>query len=227
MKPCHGTPRVLVIAGGVSPTAATMRRVGPTDAVIVADSGLDHARHLDIVPSLAVGDFDSVSPEGLAWATEHGVALQRHRVDKDQSDLALALEQAAALGPSEVVVAGIDGGRPDHFVTNLAVLGRLAQTTNISVSAESHDARYWWVTADRVIDPHPCSTVTLTAVGGDATGVITSGFRYRLAGETLEALSSRGLSNVVTDDVVSVCVESGIVLAIGTIDGAEAPGVAR
>ena len=56
--------------------------------------------------------------------------------------------------------------------------------------------------------------VTLLAHGGPATGVGTSGLRWALAGETLDAGSSRGVSNVFEAREATVTLESGVILAI-------------
>jgi thiamine pyrophosphokinase len=56
--------------------------------------------------------------------------------------------------------------------------------------------------------------VTLLALGGPAVGVTTDGLEYPLAGETLTAGSSRGVSNVFAQPEVVVRVGRGVVLAV-------------
>jgi thiamine pyrophosphokinase len=56
--------------------------------------------------------------------------------------------------------------------------------------------------------------VTLLALHGRADGVRTTGLEYPLAGETLEAGSSRGVSNVAVESRVRVAVEHGVLLAV-------------
>jgi len=46
------------------------------------------------------------------------------------------------------------------------------------------------------------------------TGVRTTGLRWALEGETLEAGSSRGVSNVFAAPEATVSLESGVILAI-------------
>ena len=57
---------VVIFAGGARPVARRVR--GPAAAasfVIAADSGADHALALGQRIDLAVGDFDSISADGL------------------------------------------------------------------------------------------------------------------------------------------------------------------
>ena len=45
--------------------------------VIAADGGLDHALAAGLTPAVLVGDLDSVSSDGLAWAEAHAT-IERH-----------------------------------------------------------------------------------------------------------------------------------------------------
>ena len=89
--------------------------------VIAADSGADHALALGVPIDLAVGDFDSISAAGLATLERHGVRLERHPVDKEATDLELALDAAVAAHPRRVVVVGGTGGRLDHVLGELSL----------------------------------------------------------------------------------------------------------
>jgi len=57
-------------------------------------------------------------------------------------------------------------------------------------------------------------TVSLLAVGGDATDVRTGGLRYPLRGEPLPIGSSRGLSNEIAERPAWVSVGSGALLLV-------------
>ncbi len=68
--------------------------------MVAADSGLDLARLLGVPVDLVVGDFDSADPAGVAAAVAAGSRLERHPVDKDATDLELALDAVLRLGRS-------------------------------------------------------------------------------------------------------------------------------
>ncbi|HRE03313.1 MAG TPA: hypothetical protein PLV68_18590, partial [Ilumatobacteraceae bacterium] len=71
------------------------------------DSGLDHALAIGIAPSLLVGDLDSVSNAGRAWAETHEVEICQHPPLKDSTDTELALAAAVESGVTDVVLLGI------------------------------------------------------------------------------------------------------------------------
>ena len=204
---------VLILAGGATPTPQVQRALPPAAMCIAADSGIDHARRLGITPDVVVGDLDSVSADGLAWAEQTEAVIHRYPSEKDQTDLELAMEYAVEAEPTRIVVAGIGGGRFDHLLANFAVLADrryagphidgLVGTALVSVV---HD--------DRQLLGEVGELISLLAVGGRAEGVATTGLRYRLAGETLRAGSSRGVSNVFAARRATVSLVEGTLLAI-------------
>src|SRR5262245_21892324 len=106
--------RVVVLVAGGDGVVRALPSI-PGDAVVVAaDSGVDRARSLGLTVHHAVGDFDSVTAEGLRWAGERGAVLHRHEPDKDATDIELALDLALGFGPTRLLVIGGAGGRLDH-----------------------------------------------------------------------------------------------------------------
>ena len=204
---------VLILAGGATPTPQVQRALPPAAMCIAADSGIDHARRLGITPDVVVGDLDSVSADGLAWAEQTEAVIHRYPSEKDQTDLELAMEYAVEAEPTRIVVAGIGGGRFDHLLANFALLADrryagpqidgLVGTALVSVV---HDHRQLLGEVGELI--------SLLAVGGRAEGVATTGLRYRLVGETLRAGSSRGVSNVFATRRATVSLVEGTILAI-------------
>ena len=99
----------------------------PFEAVIAVDGGLDAALAAGLVPTLLLGDLDSVTPAGLRWADEHGLPVMRHPADKDDTDTALALAEivrTADLAATDVIVLGASTiDRFDHVLGTLIALG--------------------------------------------------------------------------------------------------------
>jgi thiamine pyrophosphokinase len=206
----------VVFAGG-DPLPEEVRRLLPHDALVVAaDSGLDLARRLGVPVDLVVGDFDSADPAGLAAAAAAGSVLERHPVDKDATDLELALDAVLRLGRSPVrIVGGAGWDRLDHLLANVLLVA----------SPRYAPLRLcWWVKGAEVSPIHrrldlsgaPGELITLLAVGGPATGVTTTGLRWPLLGETLTPGSTRGVSNELAAAAATVSVETGVLVAIRT-----------
>jgi len=197
----------LVVAGGDRPPPNILSVLPPLALTIAADSGVDHARSLDLPVDVVLGDLDSASDAAIEWARGRGAEIEKHPADKDQTDLELALAKAARWiedqdreqhgdeSVDELVVIGLDGGRIDHWLANLMTLAG-PYTASVTTTAYLGRCRVSVVRDHRELWGRPGELVTLLAVGGPADGVTTSGLVYPLSNERLEATSARGVSNV-------------------------------
>ena len=109
---------VVVVASGEGPELTLPRAT----RVVAADGGLLRARALGLDVDVVVGDLDSATPEALAAAETAGARVVRHPPAKDATDLELALDEAAALGASRVLVVASAEGRLDHLLGSLLLL---------------------------------------------------------------------------------------------------------
>jgi thiamine pyrophosphokinase len=204
---------VVVVSGGEPPDPRAALAVPLGAPVVAADKGLEHALALGLEVAVAVGDFDSASAESVAVAEAAGTRIERHPHDKDATDLELALDLAAAMSPKRILVLAGDGGRLDHHLAALLLLGS-DRYAGSQVDALVGSARVHVVRGARTLDGAPGELLTLLALHGPAEGVTTEGLAYPLRGETLEPGSSRGVSNVFDADAAHVSVERGVLLAI-------------
>ena len=205
---------VVVVAGGPAPDATAALGIPAGARVIAADEGLEHAIALGLDVELAVGDFDSVSPEALAAAEAAGTGVERHPAEKDATDLELAVDAAVALGAHRVLVVAGDGqGRLDHLLAAVLLLAS-PRYEGIELDAIVGTGSVHVVRRERELLGEPGDLVTLLAVAGPAEGVTTTGLSYPLRKETLAPGSTRGVSNVFESPTARVTLEGGVILAI-------------
>jgi len=204
---------VVVVSGGDLPAPRAALEVPLGASVIAADKGLDHALALGLDVTVAVGDFDSASPEAVAVAEAAGVRIERHPQEKDATDLELALDAALTMTPARILVLAAEGGRLDHLLS-AALLLASERYARSQIDAFVGKARIHVLRGERELEGEPGELVTLLAVNGPAEGVTTEGLAYPLHGETLEPGSSRGVSNVFASRRARIAVERGVVLAI-------------
>jgi thiamine pyrophosphokinase len=209
-------PDVVVVASGAGPSVT----VPGASTVIAADGGLDRATALGLDVDVVIGDLDSVSAGALAAAEAAGARVVRHPEAKDATDLELALDEAVRLGARSVLLVASAEGRLDHLLGSLVLLGAEPYAA-IELDAIVGDALVHVVRGERALRGSPGELLSLIAVGGPATGVVTSGLDFPLASETLRPGSSRGLSNVFTATEARVALDAGVLLAIRP-DAAEA-----
>jgi thiamine pyrophosphokinase len=217
-----GRRLAVVIAGGEGVEPAVLRRLPAERIVIAADSGLDTARAAGVTVDILIGDLDSVSAEGLAAAAAEGVVVDRHPVDKDRTDLDLALQRVVDDGFTECALLGGAGGRLSHLLANAGLVAAeryagievrwLVGATEAQVARPGRDV---------VVEGAPGDLVSLLAAADPATGVSTTGLRWALDGAVLEPGSTRGVSNQLTGGQATVTVSRGSLLVIHEPAGEE------
>ncbi|MFM7270278.1 MAG: thiamine diphosphokinase [Actinomycetes bacterium] len=207
----------LVFAGGepVDPRwqAEVAARARAGAVVIAADSGLHHVHALDLTATRLVGDLDSASEAAVARARSEGTPVEAHPIDKDATDLHLALDAARRAGATRITVLGAGGGRHDHLLAN-ALLLAAEEFADLDLDACFGSDRVTVVRRHARLAGAPGDRITLLAVGGPARGITTTGLRWSLTDGTLEPGSSRGVSNEFTEVAAEVTLTAGVLLAI-------------
>ena len=186
----------------------------PDDALVVAaDGGLGEANRLGVAVDLLVGDLDSASPADVESFEARGGDVRRHPVDKDATDLDLAITEAIVAGVGHVVVVGGDGGRLDHLLANAVMLAS-SRYAAVDVDAVLGSSLLHVVRGRREITGVADELISLLALGGPARGVRTEGLRWGLDGAVLEPGSSLGVSNRFVANRAAIEVAEGVVLAV-------------
>jgi len=201
---------VLIFAGGDVPAAPLAEELPAADLVVAADSGYDLAVSEGFAVDVLVGDMDSIATEVIPGH----VIVERHPVDKDRTDLEIALAKVAVEGPERVVVVGGSGGRLDH---------ELAVATLITSERWARIGEVDWVTARgwayvvrgrRIIHGDVGGLISLIAMGGTASGVTTRGLRWNLSRADLHHGMTLGVSNVFEGPIADIKVEDGCLLVV-------------
>lgn len=174
--------------------------------VIAADRGLVHLEKRGVVPHLIVGDFDSLGriPQG-----EH---IIRHPVEKDDTDMMLAVKTGLEQGCRRFLLYGGLGGRLDHTYSNLQTLVYLAR----------HGASGWLLGQGMAVTalrngrmdfaPGRDGSLSVFCPDGEARGVTLTGLYYPLHDAVLTSAFPLGVSNQFTGQAASVSVEDGTLL---------------
>ncbi|ULQ58938.1 thiamine diphosphokinase [Brucepastera parasyntrophica] len=113
---------VILGAGDIADYEGAGARINPKSFIICADGGLRHCKKLKVHPDLLIGDFDSSEITELPKNTEHIILSP----DKNYTDTAYAAEEARNRGYTDIFFAGMTGGRLDHTLANLQILGSCA-----------------------------------------------------------------------------------------------------
>ena len=204
---------VHVFAGGDPVTPERIERLGPPDLVIAADSGADIAAGAAVTVDILVGDLDSISRRALDRIFDGKTVIEAHSPDKDATDLELALEVALRADPSEIVFVGGGGGRLDHLLGNVGVIGSPA-ARHVPVNWVMERETAYVVRGGRTIPTSPGELFSLIPIGKDAHGVHLRHARWPLHDASLRVHGSAGISNIALGQEVEIEVGEGAVLVI-------------
>ena len=182
------------------------RRPAPGDTVIAADGGWRVCREEGIVPDLLLGDFDSLH------TVPDFAHIRRVPVEKDDTDMMLAIKEGLARGETEFHLYGGMGGRTDHTIANLQGLLYLAER-----------GAQGWLYGDRErftairngeidLPAREKGIVSVFCMGADAQGVTIEGGQYTVHDAVLTASFPLGVSNHFVGNPVRVAVTRGSLL---------------
>jgi len=208
----------LIFANGQLHNGEAVRRALATPAhIIAADGGAHLALDLGYSISLLIGDMDSISPPMLHQLEAQGVEVMRFSPEKDETDLQLALQEAARRGATWIRVIGALGGRFDQQLANIYLLN-LPELAACDVRLVDGSQTIWMVSAgEHDIMGTVGDTVSLIPLGGAVRGITTIGFEYPLHNETLQLGPARGISNVIAAPQPRLIIGAGVLLVVHSI----------
>jgi thiamine pyrophosphokinase len=208
--------RAVIFVNGVLPEPkAVLSLIHPGDLLIAADGGLRHIKRLGLTPHVLIGDLDSVSPQDILALQNSAVQVERYPVDKNETDLELALLYACRHKCQHIVLIGALGGRLDQTLGNISLL-LLPELAGLDVRLDDGIEEVFFIRTSAALDGQPGDTVSLLPWNGPVQGVTTHHMRYPLFAETLYPEHTRGISNVIEDLPASVQISSGLLLCIHT-----------
>ena len=198
---------VIVIGKNVSPKLAKARCKGAF--VFGADQGAEYCIEHGIRVDIAVGDFDSVTPEAKAKIAQNSARFIELPPHKDMTDTAHALFLCGDNFPSITILGGIAGNRIEHFVANVDLL----RAHPNKLFLEDDDSLCFALSKSTVaVTKAECEYVSLFAL--EEATVTATGFEYPLTSATLTVGNPIGVSNQLRDEQGSIHVERGLVLVI-------------
>jgi thiamine pyrophosphokinase len=112
--------KVMLVAGGRPPQREWLSMAAGHFPVWCVDRGIDSCHAGQVIPQYLIGDGDSATAAGWTWAQTLGIPVEGHPVDKDLTDLQLALQKVGAeYEEAAVILTGVWGGRFDHLFSNI------------------------------------------------------------------------------------------------------------
>ena len=194
---------------GAAPVLRVAVMPNKDDYIIAADGGLDTLNSLGLAADLILGDFDSLS------FTPQGDNVITHPVEKDCTDMQLALEQGYSEGFREFYIyGGVGGDRLDHFVANLQLLSLFADKgADCFLFGEGYVITCL-CNGECAFSDKAEGTVSVFCACDKAEGVTIKNLKYTLQDSTLSNLTPLGVSNSFIGKEGKISVKKGILMLV-------------
>ncbi len=214
--PQPAPPPVLVVADAPGVSLEPWRALLATSPLVVAaDGGARLALAAGRLPDLVVGDDDSLAEDGWYRAAGPAAAappFERHAVDKDETDLELALLRAATLAPAgaAIWILGAWGGRMDHSLANLCLLAHPGLAGR-EVCLVDGAQRAWLLQGpgELRVAGRAGDGLSLLPLGDGVRVARTEGLAWSLCDAALPFGPARGVSNRLTAASALIALSTG------------------
>lgn len=206
--------RIIILANGdLINRDYVQSQLKPDDMIIAANGGTRLAFALNIIPSMVIGDRDSLPTHLQEWLLTHKIPHKQHPPEKDETDLELAIYYAIEKKPQKILFLGLTGSRTDHMLANFSLLVIVAHH-NIQAEVIVNQEHIYAVTEDLILRGQPGDTLSILPWGGDALGVSTEGTKWKLQDATLPFGPARGISNIMVQAQVEIRIKQGLILVV-------------
>ncbi len=207
--------RIVIFANGELPDGErALSLLQPSDVIVCADGGTQRALSLGLKPDVIIGDLDSLEPSAPGSALVSGATVQQHPHDKNETDLELAIQYAAAQAPSSILIVAGLGRRLDQTIGNIALL-TAPELAALDVRLEDGLEEVFFCRGQSEIVGNRGDIVSLIPWGATAVEAVrTEGLRWALHSETLYPDKTRGISNEMLDTIARVRIAGGLLLVI-------------
>ncbi len=179
------------------------------DIVIAADGGYSVAKKLGLSPNIVLGDFDS-----LGYIPTDNKSVTVFPVQKDDTDLMLAVKTGFSKGYSQFKIYGAVGGRTDHTFANIQTLIYITKNGGSGVLINGDETLTVIKNDSYTIHTDNQKTVSVFACFGKAYGVSLEGLEYIITDHTLSPDFPLGISNLTIAKSATVSVRDGYILII-------------
>lgn len=183
--------------------------------IICADSGADliyPETHSDYL----IGDLDSISPAILDIIKKSGTRIITYPREKDFTDFHLALTLALSLKPAidEITVFGGLSRRLDQTLANIYTAACFSMEHGVKISIHENNTSLYLLNShfkqlELTDEIKKGDIISLRPLFHYTTVKSARGLKYGINNDMLRAADTRGVSNEVTGDNISLEILSG------------------
>jgi len=183
---------VVLVANGQRPShPKIIQIIKDAEKIICIDNGYSIVKDLNIIPSILIGDLDSVDLTNV----DQSVEIIKHK-DQNLSDLEKALNYCIEKGISKIYLLASTGLRDDHNLANLILIIDFIEKINVIILSDEYEIEA--VKGKKEYRSKKNTQISIISINED-NKITTGGLKYNLKDEVLKS-RSHGISNSTMED---------------------------
>lgn len=214
--------KINIVAGGPEGLLPDLSEYSGENIIWVGvDRGVFILLERKIKPSIAFGDFDSVTKAELEIIEQHVEQMKRFKPEKDETDMELALNWALEQEPTEIKIFGATGGRLDHLFANVQLLFKpLSEGKKADILLmDRQNSLFLRAPGTYQIEKCPKKKyISFIPQTLSVKGITLDGFKYPLNNRHISIGSTLCISNELINDYGTFSFSEGILLVIRSDD---------
>ena len=212
---------ILIVTGGYIDKALLLKLVEEKKDyyIIGVDKGLEALDANNIVPDLAVGDFDSADIKIREKYADNDNTILLNPV-KDSTDTHVAVKKALKLKPKSIAIVGATGKRIDHMLGNIGLLKICLDNGIDNAFILDNNNKIRIINKDTVIRKKELygEFISLIPFTDEVSGITLEGFKYSLREGKFIKDDTLGISNELVKEEGLIKLKSGSLLLLETKD---------
>ncbi|MFD1038032.1 thiamine diphosphokinase [Virgibacillus byunsanensis] len=189
------------------------------DIWIGADRGAITIIDNDLPLNYALGDFDSISNEEKSLIQQQAHFFEEFPIEKDHTDLEIAIFKAYELNPVSIYLFGVTGGRLDHSLINIQLLYAIIKNNIQGTIVDKYNQLTLTLPGTHtVVRSEEYPNISFIAYTPDVYGLTLEGFYYPLEHETVSWGSTLCISNKLLSNNGTFSYQEGILLLVKSRD---------
>ncbi|KAB1440716.1 thiamine diphosphokinase [Candidatus Galacturonibacter soehngenii] len=190
------------------------------DTIIGVDKGIEMCYQLNIIPSVLMGDFDSIKESVLKKYEETDIEIKRFKPEKDDTDTQMALYYAVQIGSKEIAIVGGFGSRVDHLLGNIQSLCIPLEKNILCYMVDENNKVMLLKDSYEVKKSEQFGNyLSLLALSNEVTKLTVTGVKYPLYEYTLtNHAGGFGVSNEILKETARIEFDTGILIMIQSRD---------
>jgi len=209
--------RIVIVANGFL-WDGIIKEIKSSDFVMGVDRAAYWLIEHGVIPSIAIGDFDSTNRGELEKIQKIIPTIKKYSPEKDFTDTELAMSYALRQKPKEIIIYGGTGTRLDHTLGTLHLLERCQKFGTPAVFRDQTNEVMVVGRGRTILNKREESRYVSIVPITNSIQITLTNFKYEIAKKIITRGQTIGISNEFISRQATVTIHRGLAFIIQSRD---------